>query len=223
MKEQRLEFERALLALDRLGARAIFERAGQARGPSDSAGDAAHSRRPELTDQLVVPALERIGAAWEQGEVALSQVYMSARICEDLVVGAAQRASRGISRTAPPMAIAVFEDHHLLGARIVKSLLMSSGYDLIDYGRMGLTELVDAVGRDRIRILLVSTLMLRSALRVKQLRAALDEAEPGVRLVVGGAPFRFDENLASAVGADAAGRTGADAVKIVGRLAAEGL
>ena len=36
-------------------------------------------------EKLVVPALERIGAGWEQGRVALSQVYMSGRICEELV------------------------------------------------------------------------------------------------------------------------------------------
>ena len=36
-------------------------------------------------DDLVVPALEKIGLSWEQGRVSLSQVYMAGRICEKAV------------------------------------------------------------------------------------------------------------------------------------------
>lgn len=33
----------------------------------------------------MVPALDRIGTGWENGTIALSQVYMSGRICEEVV------------------------------------------------------------------------------------------------------------------------------------------
>ncbi|MCJ7716567.1 MAG: B12-binding domain-containing protein [Anaerolineales bacterium] len=36
-------------------------------------------------EELVVPVLERIGEGWETGEYSLSQVYMSGKICEDLI------------------------------------------------------------------------------------------------------------------------------------------
>jgi len=39
----------------------------------------------QFVEQVVVPALEQIGDGWESGDVALSQIYMSGRICEKLV------------------------------------------------------------------------------------------------------------------------------------------
>jgi trimethylamine corrinoid protein len=53
---------------------------------------------------------------------------------------------------------------------------------------------------------------------VAEVRAALPAQ---VRIVVGGAPFRFDAELWRQVGADAMGRTAADALDIVATLSAE--
>ena len=36
-------------------------------------------------ETLVAPALERIGRAWEEGDLALAQVYMASRLVERLV------------------------------------------------------------------------------------------------------------------------------------------
>jgi methanogenic corrinoid protein MtbC1 len=172
-------------------------------------------------EQLVVPALETIGQRWELGELSLAQVYMSGRLCEqvvDLVLPPGDPARTDL----PPMAIAVLEDYHMLGLRIVYSALRASGFALLNYGRCDLDTLVGRVQADRLAILLVSVLMLPSALRVKDLRARLSAVGCATRVVVGGAPFRFDAQLWREVGADAMGASGADAVAIVRRLAAEG-
>jgi hypothetical protein len=58
--------------MDRVEARRVFDLLEPA-------------RRPEVLDDLVLPALERIGTAWERGQLSRAQVYMGARICEDLV------------------------------------------------------------------------------------------------------------------------------------------
>ena len=57
---------------------------------------------------------------------------------------------------------------------------------------------------------------VEKALKVKELRELLGS---DVGIVVGGAPFRFDPLLWREVGADAFGRTAADAVNIVAHLA----
>ncbi len=46
-------------------------------------------------------------------------------------------------------------------------------------------------------------------------------AETEVKVIVGGAPFRFDESLWKEVGADATGNDPAEALKIVTKLAGE--
>jgi hypothetical protein len=67
------ELERALLSLDRLTARRVLLQANSQWTPI------------QRVEKLVVPALLHIGEEWEAGRVALSQIYMSGRICEDLV------------------------------------------------------------------------------------------------------------------------------------------
>lgn len=201
-------FEEALLSLDRIGARTLLENAA-------SGVSALHA-----VESLVIPALERIGTGWERGELALSQIYMSGRICEELVdvllpPGASER------RDLPRMAIAVLEDFHLLGKRIVYSALRASGFELLDYGPgVEATDLAQRSARDGVEILLISTLMLPSALRVKAVRAELERLGARPKIVVGGAPFLFDSSLWIEVGADAEGRNASDALAIVRRLTA---
>jgi methanogenic corrinoid protein MtbC1 len=199
------KFEQALLSLDRLAARNILLESGGPEAPL------------HLVEKLVVPALERIGAGWEQGQVALSQVYMSGRICEELVDTllppyALDRKNR------PKMAIAVLQDYHLLGKRIVYSVLRASGFELLDYGRVDVDDLVGRVSQDGVEVLLISVLMLPSALRVKDMRARLQAIGSDVKIVVGGAPFRLDDQLWKEVGADAMGREASEAVGILAKM-----
>ncbi len=198
------ELRNALETLDRPRIESLFAEAIKRRPPM------------AVVEHLIVPTLERLGEAWDEGDVALSQIYMSSRICEELV-----------ARVLPPMAperkgqphhaIVVLSDYHMLGKRIVLSVMRASGFETRDYGRMEVGELVERVVADRVRILLVSVLMLPAALKVKQLRDALEARGQSVRIAVGGAPFLFDPELWREVGADAMGRNAADAVAIVGR------
>ncbi len=196
------EFEQALLMLDRLATKRISAEASRCLSPL------------EFVEKVVVPALERVGEGWENGTVALSQVYMSGRICEE-VVDTLLPSSAPERKDQPKMAVAVFEDHHLLGKRIVYTMLRASGFELMDYGHMKIEGLIQRVKDDGIQMLLLSTLMLPSALRIKDVR---DRLNGDVKIVVGGAPFRFDNQLWQEVGADAMGKSASDAVKIINQI-----
>ena len=82
-------------------------------------------------------------------------------------------------------------------------------------------ELVCKIQEDCIEILLVSTLMLASALRLRELRAQLDSQGIAVKIIVGGAPFRFDPNLWREVGADATSNTASGAIEIIKEMIGE--
>jgi len=198
-----LNFADRLLALDRLGAEEML---GQDQG-----------RQPLLLiEELIVPALEEIGRRWEQGETALAQVYMSSRICEELMARFLPPFSPERLKQ-PRLGIALLDDYHALGKIIVCAALRASGWDLHDYGRMTAPELAEKVIEDQIGILLISTLMLRSALQVKELKDRLTAAGSPAKIIVGGAPFRFDPELWLEVGADATGNDAAEAVRAVAR------
>jgi methanogenic corrinoid protein MtbC1 len=200
-----VRFERALLDADRRAAGAALEAARAQAGAS-------------ALDRVLVPALERIGSGWEEGRLALSQVYVAGRICEDLAETILPSA-RTPRTDAGALAIAVLEDHHVLGKRIVSAVVRAAGWPIEDLGHgLGAEALAARVAGSGTRLLLVSTLMLRAALRVRDLVRFLREAGSPARVVVGGAPFRIDPELWREVGADAMGATATDALRLVERF-----
>jgi len=201
------DLEHALLSVDHVKAGKIVGKACTPGSPFT------------CLETLIVPALENIGRRWETGDVALSQVYMSGRICEEIMdtmlpPGDPRRVEN------PKMAIAVLEDHHTLGKRIITSVLRAGGYEITDYGNgISVDQLVAQVTRDRVRILLISTLMLPAAIRTKEAIARIRAAQPETKIIVGGAPFNFDAGLWKEVGADAMGHTASDTLELVKQMA----
>ncbi len=196
--------ELALLSLDREKAASIIRKA---------AGDGSHFH---AASDLVVGALDRIGTGWEKGFYSLSQVYLSGIICEETIdeLIPAKSAFRTVQ---PRMAIGVFEDFHMLGKRIILSVLRAGGYEITDLGNgLNASDLIEFVIENKTEILMLSTLMLPSALRIREVTTALKETP--VKIVVGGAPFRFDENLWNEVGAHASGKNPAEALKVINEL-----
>jgi methanogenic corrinoid protein MtbC1 len=201
------QLERAFLMLDKEAAEEILTKALVLGSPIEIAGE------------LVSLTLNRIGAAWEEGKLALSKVYMSGVICEELIdkILPPQSADR---KSQPKMAIAVFEDYHMLGKRIIFSSLRASGFELLDLGGgLSINQLEEKIKKEKIRILLLSVLMLPSALHIKELKQKLKGTD--VKIIVGGAPFRFDSELWKEVGADAFGKDPAEAIKIVSQMMEE--
>ena len=206
------EFEQALLLLDRVSAMDLL----RSELPPDG------SPIP-MIERLVVPTLEHMGACWEKGTLALAQIYMGGKICEELL-DALLPPLASERRHQPRMAIAVLEDFHVLGKRIVQSALRASGYELLDYGAgVSAKDLAQRAIQDRVEIMLISTLMFHSAIHVRQVRDELDRQDARPMIVVGGAPFLFDNSLWIQVGADAMGRNAAEAIRIIRHLAKESL
>lgn len=201
-------FRLALESLDRIQIEDLFQQA-LSEGPAI-----------ETVERLVVPALVQIGQRWNEGRIALSQIYMSGKFCEELVERVLP-ASAPDRKTQPRQAIVVLDDYHMLGKRIVYSVMRASGFELLDYGRMEVDELVQRIIADQLQILLISVLMLPSALKIRALRDSLNTRDTTLKILVGGAPFQFDPILWQEIGADAMGLSAADAVLTVQRWAGE--
>lgn len=202
------EFEHSVLTLDRLRAQGVLTSIPGLTSPFD------------LADKIIGPALERIGFGWQEGRVSLSQLYMSGRIAEELIEEILP-AENPAAPNQPKMAIVSLLDHHSLGKRIIYTALRAARYNVQDYERADVYELVDRVLAEKIQVLLISATVQTSAQRVKEVRKRLDFARAKVKIIVGGAPFRFDTYLWQDVGADAMGYDAADALKVVARILAE--
>jgi len=207
IRQINLALQQALLGINEVEAEKIIVQAMEAGSPIEVAGN------------LISSTLTEIGDLWEHGKISLSQVYLSGVFCERVIDKVLPpKSQKRISQ--PKMAIAVFEDFHMLGKRIVYSALRASGYELIDLGGGLKTEtIVSMVKEQNIKILLLSVLMLPSALRIKELVKELNNTN--VKIIVGGAPFRFDEELWKEIGAYACGKDSADALMIVNQIMEE--
>lgn len=202
MEEMREKLVRALLASERTRAEELLSSLMDRATPM------------EIAEQVITPALETIGDLWEAGEASLSQVYMGGRICEDYLDNI-MPVECPLRIKLPPMAIATLDDHHTLGKKLVYSAIRAKGYELTDLGTMDAQALAEKAKASEVRILLISALMLRSALQVKELRSALDRLSWKGHLIVGGAPFSLDPSLGAEVGADVVGRNSGDALRLL--------
>jgi methanogenic corrinoid protein MtbC1 len=190
------------MAVDRAAARRLFMDGVQADGAL------------AYMENVVGVAMDRIGSAWESGGLALSQVYMAGRICEEFSLSVLGEAD-GERKQKPAVALGVFEDHHVLGKQLVHGVLRNEGFMVRDLGRITLQSTLEALRTGTVEVLLLSCLMLSSALRMRALSAAIRSEGLKVKLIVGGAPFRFDPLLWQEVGADAMGRTASQAPDLI--------
>ncbi len=199
MTDTEKQFENALLAFDKFKAQEILMSLGSV----------------EERTSLIVKILKQMGDFWEKGDLALSQIYMSGRICEELIDSILPKTSQNDSKPSK-IAIVTLSDYHVLGKRVIYSSLRAAGFDLIDYGH-GVTpeNLCDNAIRDSIEILLISTLMLPSALKVRDVRDLFDSRNYKIKILVGGAPYLFDHQLWQQVGADRMGSSPKEAIEIL--------
>ena len=95
----------------------------------------------QLMDGCISPVLHDFGKRWDAGEVALSQVYMASRILDDVLLKAFAVPVSNPQYSAK-IGVALLEDFHLLGKRMVVSALRSAGVPLIDLGRVTVGDVV---------------------------------------------------------------------------------
>lgn len=198
----REDFKSALILMDRLACEKIIDE---------------HMKfysSPDIAEHLITPVMEELGSDWEKGNISLSQIYMTSRICEYLIdrILPPENPER---KNDPRIAITILEDYHILGKRIVSSMLRAGGFNLYDYGTTSVEDLLHLVQKDNIEIVLISTLMLSSALKVKDFSEKLKAIKGEVKIYVGGAPFRFDRLLWKEVGASGMGVTASDAISLI--------
>ena len=195
--------EQALLDIDRIRVAALLHEAHQASVEGQS----------NATDDAVGAALSRIGDGWEAGTVSLSQVFMAGRILDAVMTRQLAGEPRHVH--GPRISVATLGDRHTLGKTLVKGALRSAGFAVTDLGA-GLSPegVVEAAVAAHAELLMVSVLMLHSALQLRQVRDLLDTLPSRVPLAVGGAPFVHDPELWRRVGADAYGTSTAAAIRI---------
>ena len=116
-----------------------------------------------LVEQHLIPALDQVGDAYEQGRVFLPQLLSAAQAAQAVfeVVRASIAQTGGAPVKKGTLVVATVQgDIHDIGKNIVKTVLENYGYEAIDLGRdVAPQAVVEAVQAGDIRLVGLSALM----------------------------------------------------------------
>jgi methanogenic corrinoid protein MtbC1 len=179
----------------------------------------------EIVFEVVVPAVEEMMShITRDPDANLAQHFMTAQIASEVTDRMLERFHHPPERIGRVIIGTAFGDLHSLGKRIVMGCLKSMMVAVTDVGvNVPAQRFVDEALRAGAQVIAVSAMMVHTATGPQgacAVRRLLQEGglERRVRLVVGGAPYRFDEQLWRAVGADAWAPDGVSAARVIADL-----
>lgn len=179
----------------------------------------------EVIFTIVIPGMEKmIGGMISDSLVTLSQHFIASQIAEEVTDMLIPR-----FKTAPEMQGHIvigtsFGDFHGLGKKIVSGCLRAKMFQVTDVGiNVRPERFVEEALSVGAQVIGISSMMVHTAIGdqgAKRVRSLLHEQglEQRIKLVVGGAPYRFHETLYLEVGADAWGATAIEGAEIIATL-----
>jgi len=201
---------------------AVFETDKEAAFEVVNAALAEGMTPEDIVFKVVIPAVEEMMSnITKDPDANLAQHFMTAQIAAEVTE------KMLLKFESPPKIIGcvvigtAHGDLHSLGKRIVMGCLKALMVKVIDLGvNVTAERFVDAAVAENAQVIAVSAMMVHTATGENgaiKVRKLLHERglEDQIRLVVGGAPYRFDNELFKTVGADGWAADGVSAGRVI--------
>jgi len=176
----------------------------------------------DIVFKVVIPATEEMMARVTQDPDAnLAQHFMTAQIAAEVTEKMLEKFKNPPETIGRVVVGTSHGDLHSLGKRIVIGCLKALMVGVVDLGvNVKAEQFVDAALAHDAQVIGISSMMAHTAMGEEgcvKVRAILRERglERRIKIVVGGAPYRFDGELYKAVGADAWAADGISAGKVI--------
>ncbi len=158
----------------------------------------------EIVNEILIPALDKIGVLFEQGRVFLPQLILSAGVAQSCFEVIKENMARGNKKPVSKGKIVlatVKGDIHDIGKNIVKVLLENYGYTVIDLGKdVEYQAVVDAAIEHKVKLVGLSALMTTTLVSMEETIKLLRKNNVDCKVVVGGAVLTPE--YAKQIGAD---------------------
>jgi 5-methyltetrahydrofolate--homocysteine methyltransferase len=158
----------------------------------------------EIVDNILIPALDKVGTEFEQGKIFLPQLIMSAGVAQaafDVIRSYMIKNNSAPVVKGKVVLATVKGDIHDIGKNIVKVLLENYGYEVIDLGRdVDYQTVVDAAIEHKVKLVGLSALMTTTLGSMEKTIQLLHENHVDCKIVVGGAVLTPE--YAKSIGAD---------------------
>jgi 5-methyltetrahydrofolate--homocysteine methyltransferase len=145
----------------------------------------------EIVNEVLIPALDKIGEDFEKGTLFLPQLIMSASVAQGAFEVIRQFMVKADSAPVSKGKIVIATvkgDIHDIGKNIVKVLLQNYGYDVIDLGKdVEYQAVVDAVRENDVKLVGLSALMTTTLVSMKETIELIHKNNLDCKIMVGGA------------------------------------
>lgn len=174
----------------------------------------------EVINNILIPALDKIGADFEKGRIFLPQLILSAGVataCFDVIKDKMQKEDSAPASKGNIVLATVKGDIHDIGKNIVKVLLENYGYNVIDLGKdVDYQKVVDAAVLHKAELVGLSALMTTTLVSMEETIKLLRKNHVPAKVVVGGAVLTPE--YAEQIGADFYARDARETVEIAKKV-----
>ena len=158
----------------------------------------------DLINNILIPALDNVGAGFESGKLFLPQLMRAADAagaCFEVIKETMKKNNTKTESKGRIILATVKGDVHDIGKNIVKTVLENYGYEVIDLGRdVDPDEVVKAQKEYNVKLVGLSALMTTTLPAMENTVKALKEAKADCKIMVGGAVLTPE--YAEKIGAD---------------------
>ena len=169
----------------------------------------------KLLNEALIPAMNRVGDAFEEGDVFLPGVLMAAQAMKASMTILHPKLKEAGAKTRGTVILGTVQgDQHDIGKNLVGVLLEGAGFQVIDLGcDVADEKFVEAAKEHSANLIGMSALLNNTMTRMQKVIKALESAgiKDKVKVLVGGAPL--DDEFASSIGADGYAPDGVSAVQ----------
>jgi len=174
-----------------------------------------HAADEPLTviNEMIIPALNEVGADFESGKAFLPQLLMSAEAASSVFEVVKERIGKSSLDSDKKIILATVKgDIHDIGKNIVKVLMESYGFTVIDLGRdVPPEKILDCALKNNCSLIGLSALMTTTVPSMEETIRLVKENNPNIAVAVGGAVLT--QEYADMIGADFYGKDAMDLVK----------
>lgn len=143
----------------------------------------------EIINQLLVPAMKRVGELFGAGEMLLPFVLQSAEVMRSSVEILEPYMDKNSKNDAPKVLLATVQgDVHDIGKNLVNIILSNNGYDVIDIGiKVSAERIIEEAQKHNVDLIALSGLLVKSAVAMRDSIPLFKEAGLTQPILLGGA------------------------------------
>ncbi len=179
--------------------------------------EALKSKGPlEISDKILIPALQVVGDLYDKGIYFLPQMIKSANAMKkafNVLKEVIKKSASGTKRGKVIVMATVKGDIHDIGKNIVSLLLETNGFEVIDLGKNVDDEtIIKAIEKHNAHAVGLSALMTTTMINMKSVIDKIRQKGLNVKVMIGGAATTPE--FAKKIGADLYAKDAIEAVKV---------